>query len=144
MMALCQAIKEFVLENCMKVNKWSGSEDGSGAAAYFQSATTPDKLKDFSSLEGGVSSGGAPSTSSGGASKPSGPAGALAGEIMAMATPLLNELKAKADAIGNASVTQGTDFYLQAMKLQGALLSTMASFRKPSDVAFVTNGSPVV
>ena len=35
LMALCQAIKEFVLENCTKVNKWTGSEDGSGAAAYF-------------------------------------------------------------------------------------------------------------
>ena len=50
MMALCGAIKDFILENCVKINKWSGSEEGSGAAAYFESATTPDKLNDFSSL----------------------------------------------------------------------------------------------
>ena len=30
------------------------------------------------------------------------------------------------------------------MKLQGALLSTMASFRKPADIAFVSTASPVV
>ena len=30
------------------------------------------------------------------------------------------------------------------MQLQGALLSTMASFRKPSDMAFCTTGSAIV
>ena len=41
-MALCGAIKTFILENCTKINTWSGSEDGSGAAAYFASATSAD------------------------------------------------------------------------------------------------------
>ena len=78
------------------------------------------------------------------ASKPAGPVGALAGELLALTGPLLEEVKAKAAAIGNASVTQGTDFYIEAMKLQGALLTTMAKFRKPADISFAANGSPVV
>jgi hypothetical protein len=53
LMALNTTIKEFILENFDKVNKWSGDEDGSGAEAYFTGATTADKLNDFSSLEGG-------------------------------------------------------------------------------------------
>ena len=91
-----------------------------------------------------ANAGGAGAASATSAAKPSGPAGALAGEFLALTTPLLDDLKVKAAAVGNATVTQGTDFYLEAMKLQGALLSTMASFRKPADLAFVSTGSPVV
>ena len=35
------------------------------------------------------------------------------------------------------------DFYCEAMQMQGVLLSTMASFRKPADVAFVTTANKV-
>ena len=141
-MALCAAIKEFVLENCTKVNKWYGSEDGSGAEAYFTGATTPDKLNDFSSLEGGASTSSAPTQSA--TPKPAGASGALAGELLAATKPHLEALKAAAAVIANATLTQATDFYCEAMELQGALLSTMASFRKPADIAFLTSGSKVV
>ena len=88
----------------MKINKWSGQEDSAGAAAYFASATTDDKLNDFSSLEGGAASS-APATTSAASARPSGPAGALAGEMAQMTTPLINELKAKSAALENATVT---------------------------------------
>jgi hypothetical protein len=140
-MALCAAIKEFVLENCTKVNKWYGAEDGSGAAAYFASATTPDKLNDFSSLEGGASTSAAPAQAT---SKPTGPSGALAGELLAASKSHLEALKAAAAGISNETVTQATNFFLEAMELQGTVLSTMASFRKPADISFMTTGSKVV
>lgn len=61
--ALCKAIKEFIFEKCTKVNQWYGTEDPSGAQAYFASATTADKLNDFSSLEGGSITAAAPAQS---------------------------------------------------------------------------------
>lgn len=51
--ALSAAIKEFIIENCPKIIQWYGTEDPSGAQAYFASLTTADKLNDFSILEGG-------------------------------------------------------------------------------------------
>lgn len=64
-MALNTAIKEFICENCNEI-KWSGSEDGSGAEAYFASVTSPDQLTDFAISSGsGASAGG-----SSGARKP--------------------------------------------------------------------------
>ena len=48
--ALNLAVKTFVKENFDKVWKWTGDQDSAGAEAYFTSATTDDKLNDFSSL----------------------------------------------------------------------------------------------
>ena len=141
-MALCAAIKEFILENCTKINTWYGSEDGSGAAAYFASATTADKCNDFSSLEGSAG-GAAPSAPAKSAGAPTSSA-AVASEYTAATKPHLDSLKAAAVAIENGSVTQATDFYCEAASINAALLNTMASFRKPTDVAFATTGSKIV
>ena len=129
-MALNTAIKEFILANCTKVWTWYGQEDGSGAEAYFTSMTTPDKLNDFSSLEGGSVSG-APTAAPAQASTPasSGASGAVATEYLTAVKPLVDALKGTAEAVGNASVTNATDCYVQSVQLQGALLSTMSSFR---------------
>ena len=129
-MALNTAIKEFILGNCTKVWTWYGQEDGSGAEAYFTSMTTPDKLNDFSSLEGG-SVGGTPTAAPAQASTPasSGASGAVATEYLTAVKPLVDALKGTAEAVGNASVTTATDCYVQSVQLQGALLSTMSSFR---------------
>lgn len=132
-MALNTAIKEFVLANCTKVWTWYGQEDGSGAEAYFTSMTTPDKLNDFSSLDGG-SVGGAPTPTAAPAQASSTPAssgasGALASEYLAAVKPLVDALKGTAEAVGNVSVTNATDCYVQSVQLQGALMSTMSSFR---------------
>ena len=131
-MALNTAIKEFVLANCTKVWTWYGQEDGSGAEAYFTSMTTPDKLNDFSSLEGG-SVGGAPTPTAAPAqaSTPasSGASGALATEYLSTVKPLVDALKGTAEAVGSVTVTNATDCYVQSVQLQGALMSTMSSFR---------------
>lgn len=129
-MALNTAIKEFVLANCTKVWTWYGQEDGSGAEAYFTSMTTPDKLNDFSSLDGG-SVGGAPTAAPAQASTPasSGASGALASEYLSTVKPLVDALKGTAEAVGSVTVTNATDCYVQSVQLQGALMSTMSSFR---------------
>jgi hypothetical protein len=137
-MALCTAIKEFILENCTKVNQWYGSEDGSGAEAYFAGATTADKLNDFSSLEGSTitssapaQTGGAPATSQGGSGGDD-----IAAEFTAATASLMTELKNCATTIGNESVIKVTNNYGEVMQNQAALLKTMGSFKKPADIAF--------
>jgi len=78
-------------------------------------------------LEGAASTSAAPAQSA--TPKPAGASGAQAGELLAATKPHLEALKAAAAGIGNATVIEATGFYLEAMELQGALLSTMASFR---------------
>ena len=59
----------------------------------------------------------------------SGASGALASEYLAAVKPLVDALKGTAEAVGNVSVTNATDCYVQSVQLQGALMSTMSSFR---------------
>ena len=101
--ALNTAIKEFLLENFDKVNKWYGQEDGSGAEAYFTGATTPELLNDFSSLEGG-SGGAAPPKS---AAKPAATGGAgeaIGNEYAAAIKAELDAFVAKGSAFENDTV----------------------------------------
>lgn len=90
--ALCTSIRNFIKENFDKVNKWSGSDDG--AQVYFESATTLDKLNDFSSLEsGGPASAGPAASASSGSTAASSSAGDAIGDEFNAAT------KAKLDAV---------------------------------------------
>ena len=118
-MALNTAIKEFILANCTKVWTWYGQEDGSGAEAYFTSMTTPDKLNDFSSLEGG-SVGGTPIAAPVMASTPASSgssSGALATEYLSAVKPLVDALKGTAEAVGSVTVTNATNCYAESVQL---------------------------
>ena len=53
-------------------------------------------------------------------------------------------LKTCAGKLGNATAAAGTDRFIDAVKMQCALLTTMATFRKPKDIAFCTTGSKIV
>ena len=69
-------------------------------------------------LAGGASAGqAATSAPASTGAKPAGASSALAGELMAATKPHLDALKAAAAVIANATVTQATDFYCEAMEL---------------------------
>jgi len=99
-LALDKAIHGFVKEYFDKVNKWTGSEDG--AEAYFVSATTADKLNDFSSLESGggavaASPSGGAATSSAGVSANA----AIGDELAAVTKASVDAMRAAAEKIEN-------------------------------------------
>ena len=141
--ALNTAIKEFLLENFDKVNKWYGQEDCSGAEAYFTGATTPDLLNDFSSLEGG-SGGAAPPKS---AAKPAATGGAgeaIGNEYAAAIKAELDTFVAKGSAFENDTVKSAVQKHQKAFAIQVALLKAMGSFKRPADITFATTASPIV
>mmetsp|Transcript_11860 Transcript_11860/g.15084 ORF Transcript_11860/g.15084 Transcript_11860/m.15084 type:complete len:195 (-) Transcript_11860:892-1476(-) len=143
-MALNTTIKEFILENFDKVNKWSGDEDGSGAEAYFTGATTADKLNDFSSLEGG-SVGAAPAKAASRAAAPTGGAGdAIGDEYTAATKAALDAFVALGCAFDNDTVKSAVQAHKQAMTQQVALIKAMGSFKRPADVTFATSASSIV
>ena len=63
---------------------------------------------------------------------------------MAVTKPHVDELKAAAQTIGNASVIQATADIAEAVQINGALLQTMAAFKTPADKKFCTTESPIV
>ena len=100
--------------------------------------TTPDKLDSFDSLKGGSGGGSAPASTGGAKPAAGGQNAAVVGEFEAAISGLVDPLKAAAEKVGNDSVKQGTQFFVDALNLNTALLKTMTSFRKPSNVAFCT------
>lgn len=63
---------------------------------------------------------------------------------MAVTKPHVDELKAAAQTIGNASVIQATADIAEAVQINGALLQTMAAFKTPADKKFCTTESAIV
>lgn len=109
-MALNKAIKEFICENCNEI-QWSGSEDGSGAEAYFASVTSPEQLTDFA-LGSSAAAGG-----SSGAKKPVA-AGANSAQADALSAAMQGPsaaLKTAASAVGNDSLTRACGWFLDAL-----------------------------
>lgn len=105
---LSTTIRDFIKENFDKVNKWTGSDDG--AQAYFEGATTPDKLNDFSSLESGGPVAAGPAGSSSSSSAPAGSAGdAIGDEFNAATSAQLAALKTAAGKIENQTVKDAVD-----------------------------------
>lgn len=138
LLKLASSIKAFVLEQCNKVLVWSGKEDSAGAEAYFAGLTIPDKLDGFSSAPGaGTAAASSTPAPSAPAQSASG-SDAVAGEFAASVASLVADLKAKAGALENASATKVTESIEEAINLTTALLKTMATHKKPADLAFCT------
>lgn len=143
LLALGTALKTFVLDSADKILEWTGKDEASGAQAYFESLTSTDKLDGFASVPGGAA-GASSAPASGGASGSSAPAGnadAIAAEFMSAVQGPLSDLKAKAAALENNSVTQVSASVEEAMNATGALIKAMATYKKPANLDFCGNGS---
>ncbi len=87
--------------------------------------TTPDNLRDFSSIESGsVSSGPAPTTSSGAsAATTSGPG--LAAEFLSATNEHVQAMKTAASKVDNETFKNAVESHASAIKVQAALIASM-------------------
>ena len=135
--ALCCTIKDFLLKNAETLPDWSPLGKREGFEDWFDAASSPDALNDFSFMEGLADGGGAEAPTKAPSAKKPAAVGGLAADFEAACADKIKAWQEAAAALAIPQVTKATEQYISCIGFQAALLRTMAKFKKPQDLSFI-------